>query len=54
MQLVYMDEIKKNNEILSKIFKKIDEDEKGFVLKTELKKILKETCLLTPKEQTGY
>jgi len=53
MALVYMDEIKKSNEILLKIFQRIDEDERGTIPKEMLKKTLNETCLLTPKEIHG-
>ncbi len=54
MQLVYMEEIRKSNEILQKKFKLIDEDEKGVISVKELKQTLKETCLLTPKEINGF
>ena len=53
MKLVYMDEINKSNEILQKRFKRIDEHDTGIISIRILKRILKETCLLTPKEING-
>ena len=53
MKLIYMDEIKKSDEILQKVFKKIDEKESGTITVAQLKETLKSTCLLTPKEING-
>jgi Ca2+-binding EF-hand superfamily protein len=50
MACVYMDEINKSHEILTKRFKLIDEEETGQIKVSELKRLFKETCLLTPKE----
>jgi len=48
-----MDEIVKADEILSKKFKLLDEEEKGTVSIPELKKLLHESSFLTPKEING-
>lgn len=53
LENIYMDEIVKADEILSKKFKLIDEEEKGTVSIPELKKLLHESSFLTPKEING-
>lgn len=53
IKCIYIDEIKKSDEILQKKFKIVDEEETGKISIKDLKKCLRETCLLTPKEING-
>ena len=50
MLLVYKDEIAKANAILQKKFKRIDENNTGFISTWELRKAMMQTNLITPKE----
>ena len=50
MHNVYMSEVLKANEIIQKRFKKIDTEEKGEITVFQLKKVLRSSNLLTPKE----
>lgn len=54
MKHIYMDEIKKSDEILQKRFKRADPEELGHISIPQLKQIFADCKLLTPKEINGF